>query len=41
MAESTAGMGWNWEPETLSALAEKEVSKAESCQAVYLDNIKW
>lgn len=41
MAESTAGMGWDWEPETLSVMAEKEARKAESGQAAYLDNIKW
>lgn len=40
MAESTAGTSWDWEPEILSVLAE-EVSKAESCQAAYLENTKW
>ena len=39
MAESTAGTGWDWGRETRSLLAEKEVSKAESGQAAYLDNI--
>lgn len=36
-AESSTDIGW----ETLSVLGEKEVSKANPCQAAYLNSIKW